>query len=179
LNVCFEVNLGIVISEKCLTCDSEEFGTISSELLKAGKTIRFTAKGASMHPLIRDGDIVLVTPLKQEKIHKGDVVLFTVGNGRALLHRVVRIRKNRGEVFFYIQGDHNNHSDGYISKANIHGLMVAVDRGELQISANRFVYRKLGRLASLYLRTNRNNSKLYVMIIKLLKQLPLLRHYLS
>lgn len=168
-----------MISTKHLTCDSKEFGIICSELLRAGKTISFTAKGTSMHPLVRDGDVVLVAPLKQEKIHKGDVVLFTIGNGRAILHRVVRIRKNRGEDFFLIQGDHNNHSDGYFSKENIHGLMIGVERGELQISAKRFVYRNLGKLASLYLQINRNNSKPYVMVFKILKQLPLLRQYLS
>lgn len=168
-----------MISEKKLTCDSKEFGIVSSELLRAGKIIRFTAKGSSMHPLIRDGDVVLIAPLKQGKIHRGDVVLFTVGNGRALLHRVVNIRKSRGKEELLIQGDHSIHSDGYISKSNILGLMLALERGELQIRANHFVYRNLGRLASLYLRINRKNSKLYVMIFKILKQLPLLKQHLS
>lgn len=171
--------MNIVISKKYLTCDSEEFGIIGSELLRAGKTIRFTAKGTSMHPLIRDGDVVLVAPLKQKKINKGDVVLFTVGNGRALLHRIVNIRKSRGDVEFLIQGDHSIHSDGNISKSNILGLMVAVERGELQISANRFVYRILGRLASIYLRVNPKNSKLYVILFKIFKQLPWLKQYLA
>jgi len=168
-----------VISEKHLTCDSNEFGIISSELLRAGKTIRFTAKGTSMHPLVRDGDVVLVAPLKQGKNHKGDVVLVTIGNGRAVLHRLVNVRKSRGDEEFLIQGDHSSHSDGYISKANILGLMIAVERGELRISANHLVYRNLGRLASLYLRIDPKNSRLYVRLFKILKRLPWLKQYLS
>lgn len=168
-----------MISEKHLTCDSNEFGIISSELLRAGKTIRFTAKGTSMHPLVRDGDVVLVAPLKQGKNHKGDVVLVTIGNGRAVLHRLVNVRKSRGDEEFLIQGDHSSHSDGYISKANILGLMIAVERGELRISANHLVYRNLGRLASLYLRIDPKNSRLYVRLFKILKRLPWLKQYLS
>lgn len=168
-----------MISEKHLTCDSNEFGIISSELLRAGKTIRFTAKGTSMHPLVRDGDVVLVAPLKQGKNHKGDVVLVTIGNGRAVLHRLVNVRKSRGDEEFLIQGDHSSHSDGYISKANILGLMIAVERGELRISANHLVYRNLGRLASLYLRMDPKNSRLYVRLFKILKRLPWLKQYLS
>lgn len=132
-----------------------------------------------MHPLIRDADVVIVAPLKQKQLHKGDVVLFTIGDGRTLLHRVVNIRKNRGEEYLLIQGDHSIHSDGCISKLDILGLMVAIERGGLQISANRFVYQNLGRLASLYLRIKPKNSKLYVLLFNILKRLPWLKQYLS
>ncbi len=171
--------MNIVISEKKLTCDSKEFGIISSELLRAGNTIRFTAKGTSMHPLIRDGDIVLIIPLKDEQIRKGDVVLFTIGDGRVLLHRVVEIRRSRRDEECLIQGDHSIHSDGYIPTSKILGSMVAVQRGGLQISTKGLVYRSLGRLISLYLRINPKNSKPYLMLFKVLKQIPLFKQYLS
>lgn len=168
-----------MISKKHLTCDSKEFGIISSELLRAGNTIRFRAKGTSMQPLIRDGDIVCVAPPEPEQAHKGDVVLFVVGNGRALLHRVVNIRKNNGDQEFLIQGDHSIHSDGYISKSDILGMLVAVERGGLRIPADRLLYKYLGRLSSLYMRVNPKNTRLYVTLYHLLKQLPFFKKYLS
>ncbi len=132
-----------------------------------------------MQPLIRDGDIVYVAPSEPEQIHKGDVVLFVVGNGRALLHRVVNIRKNNGDQEFLIKGDHSSHSDGYISKSDILGVMVAIERGGLRIPADRLLYKYLGRLSSLYMRVNPKNTRLYVTLYHFLKQLPFFKKYLS
>lgn len=168
-----------MISEKNLTCDSKEFGVLASELLKASYTIRFRAKGTSMHPMIRDGDVVFVAPLKEELIHKGDVVFFIVGDERALLHRIVNIGKNNQDQKYLIQGDSNIHPDGYISGANILGVMTTLERGEILIPADGFIYKYLGKLASLYLRVNPKNVKFYGKLFQVLRGLPFIKRYLS
>ncbi len=168
-----------MISEKNLTCDSKEFGVLASELLKAGYTIRFRAKGTSMHPMIRDGDVVFVAPLKAEQIHKGDVVFFIVGDERALLHRVVNIGNNSADQKYLIQGDGNSHPDGYISGANILGVMTTLERGEMLIPAEGFIYKNLGKFASLYSRVNPKKVKFYGKLFQVLRRLPFVRKYLS
>ena len=55
--------------------DSARFEAISRELLKRGLSVRFQARGASMSPCIRDGEIVYVTGVIVSKLRKGDIVL--------------------------------------------------------------------------------------------------------
>lgn len=50
-------------------------------------------EGESMRPLIRKGrDPVTIVPVRGE-LKKGDVVLFTLGDGRYVVHRVWRLRE--------------------------------------------------------------------------------------
>ncbi len=132
-----------------------------------------------MQPLIRDGDIVSVAPLRQTRLHIGDAVLFTIGNGRALLHRVVKIRSGIGEEEILVQGDRSVHPDGYITKSDILGILFLVERGELRIPADRFVYKFLGRMSSYFLRLNPKSTKPYYLLFQVMKRLPSIRKYLS
>ena len=68
--------------------DSERFEAISRELLKSGLGVRFEARGASMSPAIRDGEIVYVTPVIVSKLRKDDIVL-TKGHSGFRVHRLV------------------------------------------------------------------------------------------
>jgi uncharacterized repeat protein (TIGR01451 family) len=68
--------------------DSASFEALSRELLKRGMSVRFQARGASMAPCIRDGQIVHVTPVIVSKLREGDIVL-TKGDKGFLMHRLV------------------------------------------------------------------------------------------
>jgi len=67
--------------------DSASFEALSRELLKGGLSVRFEARGASMSPCIRDGQIVHVTPVIVSKLRKGDIVL-TKGHSGFRVHRL-------------------------------------------------------------------------------------------
>jgi hypothetical protein len=74
--------------------DSERFEALSRELLNKGLTVRFEARGASMSPCIRDGEIVHVTAVIVSKLRKGDIVL-TKGHSGFRVHRLVLIDHDR------------------------------------------------------------------------------------
>ena len=64
---------------------------LAAELLTAGKTVRLCAEGGSMRPWLKPGTAVTLEPIEcSEKIRIGDVV-FTIADGRPMLHRVVRV----------------------------------------------------------------------------------------
>ncbi len=64
-----------------------------SEQLALGKSVRFAPRGVSMLPMLRQGiDSVVLSPLP-EKIQKYDVIFYRRGNGRYVLHRVVKCGK--------------------------------------------------------------------------------------
>ena len=58
----------------------------------AAPPVTICLEGDSMRPLIRRGrDPVTIVPLSRE-LKKGDVVLFTLGNGRYVVHRVWKLK---------------------------------------------------------------------------------------
>ena len=67
---------------------SRLFDAFSRELLREGNSIRFQARGASMSPTIRDGEIVYVTPAALADLRVGDIALVK-GEMGFRLHRLV------------------------------------------------------------------------------------------
>ena len=101
---------------------SELFGLLSQALLCGGLGFRFRARGTSMVPAIRDGDLLYVQPVVVEKLHLGDIVLFT--DGRCFrAHRLARV--DRGRDVFITRGDAGVEMDGALSSQQILGKVVA------------------------------------------------------
>jgi uncharacterized repeat protein (TIGR01451 family) len=102
--------------------DSERFEALSRELLSNGVPVRFEARGASMSPCIRDGQVVHVTPVIVSKLRKDDIVL-TKGDRGFLLHRLMVTEHDKN--FFITRGDRGKQNDPPVSGDQILGLVVA------------------------------------------------------
>ena len=77
----------------------------------------------SMEPKISKGDIIIVEKVEDnyDKIKVGQVLVFKYNNV-VIVHRVIKIIKDRGEIYFYTKGDANAEADNYnITKENIIG----------------------------------------------------------
>ncbi|HEX7501987.1 MAG TPA: signal peptidase I [Acidobacteriota bacterium] len=99
------------------------------ELIEAvhekGASFRFQAKGYSMTPAIRDGDVITVSPLKDAMPRRGDVVAFRhPDRPQLLVHRVLHAREKK----YYIKGDNTPEGDGWVPAENILGLISNVER---------------------------------------------------
>jgi hypothetical protein len=104
-------------------------GTALLELLQAvlarGAPFRFRAKGPSMFPFIRDGDVVTVAPLKGIRLRRGDVVACVPPRRDTLvIHRVVA---RRGQSYL-VKGDATSEADGLVQEADILGRVMSVER---------------------------------------------------
>ena len=76
------------------------FAWVESEIAE-GRSVRFRAKGVSMHPLIRGGkDEILLSPCSGKELKPMDVVLFKY-KGQHVLHRIIR---KEGKLLI-LQGD--------------------------------------------------------------------------
>lgn len=94
-----------------------------------GGLLRFQAKGFSMAPFIRDGDILTVSPLSK-KIEIGEVVPYVKpGFDKLIVHRVVG---KKGQSFS-IKGDNCFYFDGKIPQENLLGWVSRVERGDKDI----------------------------------------------
>jgi len=93
-------------------------------VLTTGAPFRFTASGFSMSPFIRDGDAITIAPAPA-RIHYGEVVAFVNPfNGKLTVHRVVHV--SRGG--YLMQGDNAPEQDGYVSRRDIIGRVIRLER---------------------------------------------------
>lgn len=67
--------------------------TVIEEVLATGNAARFLARGDSMHPSIRSGELLEVERVDAQSIRRGDVVLARLSRGLTA-HRVVRITRD-------------------------------------------------------------------------------------
>ena len=73
--------------------------------------------GTSMLPLLKEGrDLVELESCSQERLKKGDVVLYKKNDGTLVLHRI--IKTENGE-FFTVLGDHQFNNDEWVNKNQI------------------------------------------------------------
>jgi len=99
--------------------------------LAEGLLFRFTAKGYSMSPFIKNDDVLTVAPASRHALRLGDVAVFIHPVTRDLcVHRIVGVM--RGNVL--VKADNGFDQDGVIRLADILGVIVYVQRGKTVIS---------------------------------------------
>jgi signal peptidase I len=116
------------------------------DILSQGAECRFQAKGHSMYPFIKDGDMVTISPIVRSSPRIGDVVAFIQKEaGSLLIHRIVG--KN-GESYL-TKGDNTLEGDGSVHKASILGCITKAERKGKKVSLGfgpeRFIISLLAR----------------------------------
>ncbi len=126
-------------------------------ILGKGRPFRFCARGWSMSPFVRDGDLITVAPLPPRGRTRagvydlGEIVAFvSPSNGRLVVHRIV----GRHESRFLIQGDNlPNRAVATVERDGILGRIVQVERGRkrvwLGLGPERFAIALLSRVGLL------------------------------
>jgi len=94
--------------------------------LAEGIPFQFRARGSSMHPFIKDGDEITVSPVRNGLPGVGDVVAF-IGKGseRLLVHRIIHIDGDS----YGMKGDGTiGGGDNPVTAADILGIVSKVRR---------------------------------------------------
>lgn len=99
--------------------DSQLFEEVLRPLLAQGLSVRFQARGGSMSPVIRDGEIVEVIPTNVSELRKDDIVLTKNEHGFRL-HRIVLAAPR--EDRFITRGDCGQENDPALNGSQILGL---------------------------------------------------------
>ena len=125
---------------------SEVLPELVKEVLSKGVECRFQAKGHSMSPFIKNGDILTIAPSRNNSPSVGDVVAFIQPeNEKLIIHRVVKKRNND----YYVKGDNGLETDGLIYSTNILGVVKKVERGgkkvRISLGLERFLIALLTR----------------------------------
>ena len=162
-----------------IACSSPDFLGLSAEVLHLGKSLRFQARGHSMQPLVRDGDILLVKPLGERLPRVGDVVLCVTEPGMVLAHRVIRRRLHPVGNHYLVQGDRVSQPDGWIPQARIYGRVAAIEREDNQLNMDSMEMRILSAMAVLRSRWHLGASAFSHHIIRLVKRVPIFSIFLT
>lgn len=167
------------VTPTSIPCRPDAFAELSREILRAGKGVRFRAHGASMWPLVRDGDVLLVQPARPHALRPGDVVLCSSEPGRLLVHRVIAVARRPDGPLFTVQGDAAASPDGALPAAQIFGRVAAIERSGRRMAMDGAVMTLLGRLIALRSRRRWGSHPFYRLAAAALRRLPVFSRYLA
>jgi hypothetical protein len=92
-------------------------------VLAKGASFRFEARGQSMHPFIKDRELITISPVNGARLHSGDVVAFChPKTGRLTVHRIVK----KNAQGFLLRGDNCSEADGLIPAGSLLGRVTQV-----------------------------------------------------
>ncbi len=108
-----------------LPLPGEALAGLMAAVLGKGLPFRFEARGESMHPAIRHGDVVTVAPVAGRAPRAGDVVAFIhPGTGGVRVHRIVAVERGS----YVLKGDNALGADPAVGPDRILGLVVGLER---------------------------------------------------
>ncbi len=118
-----------------------ELMPLMRECLESGKSFRFSPRGVSMLPMLREGiDSVVLSPLP-EKLSKYDIPLYQRDNGKYVLHRIIEA----GETYTCI-GDNQFVYEKGVRPEQMIAVVTEFYRGEKRHSVDETGYKIYCRL---------------------------------
>jgi phage repressor protein C with HTH and peptisase S24 domain len=98
------------------------FAQLMVDVINKNKSFRFSAKGISMSPFIRDGDILTISPIRKRLI-VGDVVAVLSGNNGFFIHRII----GTSRLGLLVKGDNRDDADGTFPREMICGVVSKIE----------------------------------------------------
>jgi hypothetical protein len=118
----------LLVSEASVRCAGADFEGLAIHLLESGYGLRFRARGSSMYPLVRDGDILDVRPIGNAPIGVGDIVLYRSSDKGIVVHRVVGVHRQGEKATLRIKGDAAGPADPRVLESQVLGRVVGIER---------------------------------------------------
>jgi GNAT superfamily N-acetyltransferase len=120
-----------------LRLDRDEIRALSAEILARGGAFRFQARGWSMRPFVRDGDVLTVEPPGAVALKVGDVALYAGGGDKLTVHRVVGAEARNGRTVLLMRGDAQYGPVERVSTEQVLGRCVGLQRGDRTLDLDR------------------------------------------
>jgi signal peptidase I len=128
-------------------CGGADFYELSKDVLARGACLRFQARGGSMRPLIRDGDILEVQPVEVAEVRVGDVIFFRGHRENMLAHRLVnKTRAEDGETKLIAKGDSASQFDRPVRPNQLFGKVISIERGQKRVELDSGLIKLIGLL---------------------------------
>ncbi len=110
----------------------------SLEMLENGKVINLRIRGVSMYPAIKDYDKLVIEPVLNKRVGVGDILVVDKRDPDCrtfLIHRLVRISEQNGNVEYYTKGDNSTKAvEGPFQISRIKGRVISIRRNDIDIN---------------------------------------------
>ncbi len=103
----------------------EQLVPLIQERLEAGQSVRFSPRGISMLPMLRQGTDSVVLSALPERLQRYDLPLYQRENGQYVLHRVIGV----GDTYTCM-GDNQFTPEPGLDHRQMIGLVTGFYRGE-------------------------------------------------
>lgn len=124
------------MAEKNTAVSLDDLMPLITEQLSLGQSVKFSPRGVSMLPMLRQGvDSVVLSPLPQQ-LKKYDIPLYKRENGSYVLHRVIKVGEH-----YTLMGDNQFVKEEGISHSQLIGVVTAFYRGDKKYSTDNVLYR--------------------------------------
>ena len=87
-------------------------------ILAKGSSVKLRTSGYSMFPFIRKNDVLIISPIKNSKLKRGDIIAFTI-KSELVAHRIIKFEKH----LIITKGDGNMHFDQPLTTDQIFGIV--------------------------------------------------------
>ena len=88
----------------------------------------FRLKAGACVLIIRDGDFITVSPIKNSSIRIEDVVFYSTTKNKVIVHRVIGKYKKDGGMTMLIKGDATFGLPDKVNSKNLLGKVVTIER---------------------------------------------------
>jgi signal peptidase I len=129
-----------------MNCSSIEFIELSNDILTKGSYLRFQAKGNSMFPAIKNGDILNIEPIKDKDLQWADVLFYRAAGRRMVAHRLIKKYFQDKKLILITRGDYTVVNDAKVSLDDVLGRVKAIERSGRTIGLNSGI----GRINNLF-----------------------------
>ena len=114
-----------------ISLSGQGFTDALQAVLDRGAAFRFQAKGFSMSPFIKDGDILTISPFNNGPVRLGQTIAFLhPGNGKLTIHRIIGISRYR----YFLKGDNIFGVDGWVDRECLLGAVSRVQRNSKSLT---------------------------------------------
>lgn len=117
---------------------------LSAEVLQSGKRLRFRARGGSMYPFIKDGEVIEIEPCPASEINVGEVVFYRSSRGNVIAHRVTGRRSEGDRLVLLAKGDSAPTFDEPVYADQVLGRVTVIERGQKKLFLNKGLPRVVG-----------------------------------
>ena len=112
------------------------------ESLEQGNSVRFSPRGTSMLPMLRQGlDTVILSPLPPRRLNKYELPMYQRKNGQYVVHRIVKA----GETYTCM-GDNQFQKEPGLSQDQMIALVTGFTRNGKEHSVDELSHRAYCRL---------------------------------
>jgi signal peptidase I len=115
--------------------DHGSLSDLSREILAHDCHFRFRAKGFSMYPFIRDGDVVTIRPVDPSFLNVGDVIFYQLERS-LVVHRIIGKQTFDGKMCFTTRGDSSPGSEQEVYEDLVLGKVVTLQRNSRTFKVN-------------------------------------------